>query len=153
MEHFSKYLLNYILVCTFVLLTGCLSDKHDTAIFPQKIYESVNTKYPADKNTLIFIEAPEGFIAPHQANWEVEKDVDAGNVAAIISALALKTNTVIIAGEDETLTSSTIARALATGKDKISGAKAVVVGKEEQKSLTDLASASGVTLEFIDNPN
>ncbi len=153
MKHFSKYLLTYFLVGSFALLTGCLSDKHDTAIFPQKIYESVNAKYPADKNTLIFIEAPEGFIAPYQANWEVEKDVDAGNVAAIISALALKSSTVVIAGEDETLTITTLARALATGKDKISGSKAIVVGKEEQKSLTELASASGVTLEFIDNPH
>ena len=153
MKHFSKNLLHYFLVCSFILLTGCLSDKHNTAIFPQKIVESVNTKYPSDKNTLIFIEAPEGFIAPYQANWEVEKDVDAGNVAAIISALALKTSTVVIAGEDDTLTSSTLARALITGKDKISGAKAIVVGKEDLKSLTDIASASGVTLEFIDNPN
>ena len=153
MKHFSKNLLNYFLVCSFILLTGCLSDKHDTAIFPQKIYDSVNAKYPTDKNTLIFIEVPEGFIAPHQANWEVEKDVDAGNVAAIISALALKTSTVVIAGEYEALTSTTLARALVTGKDKISGSKAVVVGTVEQKSLTDLASASGVTLEFIDNPN
>jgi hypothetical protein len=159
MEFFSKNLLHFCLACgclacSLVTLTGCLSDKHSTGIYPQKIYESVNAKYPTDKNTLIFIEAPEGYIAPRQAIWEVEKDVDAGDVTAIISSLALKTSTVIIAGEDESLTSTTLARALTIGKDKVSGGKAIVVGsKESQKHLTALASASNVTLEFIDSPN
>jgi hypothetical protein len=148
-----KQLLSYFLVCTFVLLTGCISDKHNTAIFPQKIYESVSAKYPSDKNILIFIDAPEGLIAPYQANWEVEKNVDAGDVTAIISALALKTSTVIIAGDDNALTNTTLERAFKMGADKISGAKAIVVGNNDaQKSLSDLASTSGVTLEFVDNP-
>jgi hypothetical protein len=149
-----KQLLNYFVYCTFFILAGCISDKHAGTIFPQKIFESVNAKYPSDKNTLIFIDAPEGYIAPHQAVWEVEKDVDSGDVTAIISSLALKTSTVIIAGEDDVLTNATLTKALTKGIDKISGAKAIVVGnKENQKNLADLASASGVTLEFIDNPN
>ena len=153
MKHFSKYLLSYFLICTFALLTGCLSDRHDTTIFPQKIYESANTKYPADKKTLIFIDAPEGYIARYFDNAAVEDSVDTGKVAAIISSLALKASTVIVAGEDEKLTATTLARALSTGKDKINGSKAIVIGaKESQKSLADLATASGVALEFIDNP-
>jgi hypothetical protein len=149
-----KSLFNLLIVSAFFLLAGCLSDKHVGTIFPQKIYESVNAKYPSDKNTLILIDAPEGYIAPHQAVWEVEKDVDAGDVAAIISSLALKTSTVIIAGEDDALTNATLTKALTKGIDKINGAKAIVVGNQKnQKNLADLASASGVTLEFIDNPN
>jgi hypothetical protein len=149
-----KQLLNYFVYCTFFIVAGCISDKHAGTIFPQKIFESVNAKYPSDKNTLIFIDAPEGYIAPHQAVWEVEKDVDSGDVTAIISSLALKTSTVIIAGEDDVLTNATLTKALTKGIDKISGAKAIVVGnKENQKNLADLASASGVTLEFLDNPN
>ena len=149
-----KQLLNFFVLCAFFLLTGCLSDKHVGKIFPQKIFESVNAKYPSEKSTLIFIDAPEGYIAPYQAVWEVEKDVDAGDVTAIISSLALKSSTVIIAGEDDMLTNATLSKALTKGIDKINGSKAIIVGnKDNQKNLADLASASGVTLEFIDNPN
>ncbi len=146
--------MKYILICIFTLLTGCISDSHHTGVYPQKIFDAVNAKYPADKNTLVFIGAPNGYIAPHFANAEVEKGVDNGKVVAINSALALKTSTVIIAGEDESLTATTLAKALAMDKDKISGSKAVVIGsKDTQKTLSDLAAASGVALEFIDNPN
>lgn len=149
-----KYSIHYFLAFALALLAGCVSDKHDTSVYPQKILETVNAKYPADKNTLIFIGAPEGFIAPRLANCEVEKDVDTGKVAAIVSSLALKSSTVVVAGEDESLTATTMAKALTSGNDKISGAKAVVIGaKETQKRLADLAATSGVALEFIDNPN
>jgi hypothetical protein len=148
-----KHFIYYILAGVFTLLTGCLSDKHEAAVYPQKIFETVNTKYPSDKNTLIFIGAPEGFTAPRLATSAVENGVDNGKVVAIISALALKTTTVVIAGENESITATTLAKALTTGKDKISGAKAIIIGaKDTQKNLTDLAATSGVALEFIDNP-
>ena len=148
-----KYSVHYFLALALALLAGCVSDKHDISVYPQKIFETVNAKYPADKNTLIFIGAPEGFIASRLANCEVEKDVDTGKVAAIVSTLALKSSTAVVAGEDESLTATTLAKALITGKDKISGAKAIVIGaKETQKHLADLAAASNVTLEFVDNP-
>lgn len=149
-----QQLLSYIIIGALLLLAGCMSDKHAGVIYPQKVFEAVSTKYPSERNTLIYIDAPEGYIAPHQAVWEVEKDVDAGDVTAIISSLALKTSTVIIAGEDDALTNATLTKALTKGIDKINGAKAIVIGNQEnQKNLADLASASGVTLEFIDNPN
>ncbi|MGB7815651.1 MAG: hypothetical protein WBL28_04790 [Methylotenera sp.] len=148
-----KHLIYYFIAGAFALLAGCISDKHDTSVYPQKIFETVNAKYPADKNTLIFIGAPEGFIAPRLANCEVKKDVDSGKVVAIISALALKNSTVVVAGENESLTATTMAKALTNGKDKISGSKAIVIGsKGTQKTLADLATASGVRLEFVDNP-
>lgn len=134
-------------------LTACISDKHVMTNSPQKMTEAVSEKYPSDKNTLIFIEAPEGFIAPRLANCAVEEGVDNADVVAINSALALKTTTVVVAGEDESLTSSTLAQALKTGKEKINGSKIVVIGaKETQKILADLATATGVALEFMDNP-
>lgn len=149
-----KHSIHYFLAFALALLAGCVSDKHDISIYPQKIFETVHAKYPADKNTLIFIGAPEGFIAPRLANCEVEKDVDTGKVAAIVSSLALKSSTVVVAGEDESLTATTMAKALTSSNDKISGAKAIVIGaKEKQKRLADLAATSGVALEFIDNPN
>jgi hypothetical protein len=153
-ETTMKNFLSLCLICIFSLLTGCLSDKHAYISRPQKIFDAVNAKYPADKNALVFVDAPEGFIAPRLANCAVEKDVDNGDVVAIVSALALNNSTVVVAGEDESLTSTTLAKALTTGKDKINGSKIIVIGaKETQKTLTDLATASGVTLEFIDNPN
>jgi hypothetical protein len=148
-----KKLLSYCLVCIFGLLVGCVSDKYDVAVNPQKIYETVTTKYPADKNSLIFIPAPDGFIAPRLANCEVENGVDNGKVVAIVSAFALKTTTVVVAGDDESLTASTMAKALAASKDKISGSKAIMIGaKETQKTLADLAASSGVALEFVEAP-
>ena len=148
-----KNFLSYCLICIFGLLVGCVSDKHAIAVNPQKIYEAVSTKYPADKNSLIFISAPEGFVAPSLATFEVENGVDNGKVVAIVSALALKTTTVVVAGDDESLTVTTMAKALGASKDKISGSKAIVIGaKETQKKLADLAAANGVLLEFIETP-
>ena len=146
----SHFILTGILVSA---LSACMTDAHHYTQNAQKIVSAVNTKYPAVANTLVFIDAPEGYIARYFDNAAVEDSVDAGKVAAIISSLALKTSTVIVAGEDEKLTATTLARALSTGKDKINGSKAIVIGaKESQKSLADLATASGVALEFIDNP-
>ncbi|MEQ1599690.1 MAG: hypothetical protein ABL880_10035 [Methylotenera sp.] len=149
-----KKIISYCLIMSFGALVGCATDKHTYASQPQKIFDAVNAKYPAEKNTLVFIDAPEGFIAPRLANCEVEKGVNTGKVVAISSALSLKTSTVVVAGENESLTATTLAKALMLDKEKISGSKAIVIGaKETQKTLTDLAAASGVTLEFVDNPN
>ena len=147
--------LNFVLISLLTLLcVACASDKHARINDPQKIVDAVNTKYPSDKNTLVYIEAPEGFVAPGLANSAVESGIDNADVVAITSALALKTTTVIVAGDDESLTATTLAQALKTGKDKINGSKAVVVGsKQTQKVLADLATVSGVALEFIDNVN
>ena len=134
-------------------LSACMTDAHHYTQNAQKIVSAVNTKYPAVANTLVFIDAPEGYVARYFDNAAVEDSVDTGKVAAIISSLALKTSTVLVAGEDEKLTATTLARALSIGKDKIIGSKAIVIGaKESQKTLADLATASGVALEFIDNP-
>jgi hypothetical protein len=145
----------FLIVSLIVLsLAACATDKHALTHNPQKIMDAASAKYPDSKNTLVFIEAPEGFVAPSLANCAVEEGVDNADVVAINSALALKTTTVIVAGDDESLTATTLAQALKTGKDKINGSKIVVVGaKETQKTLTDLAAASGVALEFIDNPS
>jgi hypothetical protein len=149
MKH-SHFVLTGILACA---LTACMTDSHHYTQNAQKIVSAVNAKYPADKNTLVFIDAPEGTIAQYIDNAAVENSVDTGKVAAIVSSLALKTTTVVVAGEDEKLIATTLAKALSTGKDKMHGSKAIVVGaKESQKVLADLASASGVALEFIDNP-
>ena len=149
MKH-SHFILTGILVS---VLSACMTDAHHYTQNAQKIISAVNTQYPAVANTLVFIDAPEGYIARYFDNDAVEDNVDTGKVAAIISSLAVKTNTVVVAGEDEKLTATTLAKALSTGKDKINGSKAIVIGaKESQKTLADLASASGVALEFIDNP-
>ena len=146
----SHFILTGILVSA---LSACMTDAHHYTQNAQKIVSAVNTKYPAVENTLVFIDAPEGYIARYFDNAAVEDSVDTGKVAAIISSLALKTSTVVVAGEDEKLTTTTLAKALSTGKGKINGSKAIVIGaRESQKSLANLATASGVALEFIDNP-
>ena len=74
-------------------------------------------------------------------------------MVAIVSALALKTTIVVVAGDDEVLTATTMAKALSASKDKISGSKVIVIGaKETQKTLADLAAANGVLLEFVETP-
>ena len=134
-------------------LIACATDKHTYNQNPQKIFAAVNNKYPAEKNTLIFIDAPTGFIAKKLAIDMVDNKVDSGKVVAISSALILKTSTVIVAGENESLTTSTISKALAADKSKVSGAKLIVIGvNESRQKLIDLAALSDVSIEFIDTP-
>ena len=149
-----KMKLTIILMSVLALaLTACVTDKHAYKESPQKIFEAVNAKYPAERNTLVFIDAPNGFVAPRLANCAVEQGVDNGKVVAITSALALKTSTVIVAGEDESLTGTTVAKALANNKEKISGSKLIVIGaKETKQKLIDLATYNDVAIEFIDTP-
>jgi hypothetical protein len=142
-----------ILSLLVLAITACATDKHVYNQQPQKIFDTVNAKYPGEKNTLVFIDAPQGFIAPRLANCAVENGVNDGKVVAIVSSLALKTRTVIVAGEDESLTGTTLAKALTNNKEKISGSKVIVVGaKETRQKLTDLAAYNDVTIEFIDTP-
>ena len=150
----SNKIISIISVFTFsATLIACATDKHAYNQNPQKIFAAVNSKYPTDKNTLVFIDAPTGFIANKLAIDTVDNNVDSGKVAAISSALALKTSTVIVAGENESLTASTLVKALASDKSKISGAKLIVIGaNESRQKITDLAAYSDVSIEFIDTP-
>ena len=147
-------LIKLFIICVVIIgLNACVTDKHSYNQQPQKIYEAVAAKYPSDKNIFVFIDAPKGFIAPRLAQDAVEKEVDNGKVVAISSALALKTATVIVGGENESLTATTLTKALKLGKDKINGAKVVMIGaKETRQALTDAAAYSNVTIEFIDTP-
>jgi hypothetical protein len=147
------------LLCILVLLANaCATDRHAYNLQPQKIYEAVNAKYANDKSTVVFVNAPEGFVAPRLANCAVDKGVDNGKVAAIVSAMALKNSNVVVAGENDSLTASTLAKALTTGKEKINGSRVSMVSSNDaknsalHKTLLEAASASGVALEFIDNP-
>ena len=134
-------------------LIACATHKHTDNQNPQKIFAAVNNKFPADKNTLIFIDAPTGLIANKLAIDMVDNNVDSGKVVAILSALALKTSTVIVAGESESFTASTLAKALAAEKSKISGAKLIVIGADaSRQKLIDLAAISDVAITFIDTP-
>ena len=130
----------FIVIITLAsALTACMTDSHHYTQNAQKIAGSISAIYPSDKTTVIFIEAPKGFIARKFNNTTVENSVDTGKVAAIVSALALKT--------------VTLTKALTSGKDKITGSKAIIIGaKEPHKTLADLAAANCVALEFIDNP-
>ena len=152
--------INMSLLCLFGLaLSACATDKHTVSTNPQKIYDAVAAKYPESKSILVFVDTPEGFIAPKLANCAVEEGVDNADVVAIISVLAFKMTTVVIAGDNESLTATTLAQALKAGKDNINGSKAIVIGtkgqqnKNLQKTLADLATLNGVMLEFIDNPS
>ena len=141
-----------------LLLAACATDQHTTVNNPQKILDAVSASHQGEQNTLVYIGASDGLIAPYLAESAVEDNVNNGKVVAIVSALALKTTTVVVAGDDESLTATTMAKALAASKDKISGSKAIVIGAKDshdktyQKTLTDLAAASGVALEFIETP-
>ena len=86
MKH-SHFILTGILVS---VLSACMTDAHHYTQNAQKIISAVNTQYPAVANTLVFIDAPEGYIARYFDNDAVEDNVDTGKVAAIISSLAVK---------------------------------------------------------------
>jgi hypothetical protein len=136
-----------------LLLAACATDQHTTVNNPQKILDAVSASHQGEQNTLVYIGASDGLIAPYLAESAVEDNVNNGKVVAIVSALALKTTTVIVAGEDESLTAATLTKVFTSGKDKISGAKMVVIGsKDSQTALSALAAASGVNVEFMANP-
>ena len=77
----SHFIFTGILVSA---LSACLTDAHHYTQNVQKIVSAVNTKYPTVANTLVFIDAPEGYIARHFDNAAVEDSVDTGKVVAII---------------------------------------------------------------------
>lgn len=139
-----------IVACTLV---SCANDGPKMAAMPQKLIQVVNDKYPAERTNLIFVSAPGGVFAPKLSVNEVNDGVEQGKVLAIITSLKIKTSTVIIAGEDEDLTSATLEKALVTGKDQISGSKIVYFGgKSSSKHLSESASNAGVNIEFMDLP-
>jgi hypothetical protein len=145
---------NFVLIGLLALsVVACVSDKHPMVNNPQKIFNAVNTTHPGEKNTLVYIAAPDGWAAQHHADSAVANNVNTGKVAAIISSLAIKDTRVIVAGEDESLTAATLAKVFSMGKAKIGGSKLTVVGsKDSQKTLSSLAAASGVNIEYMGNP-
>jgi predicted small lipoprotein YifL len=143
-----------IVLSVLFTLAACANNGPKLSYNPQKIIQSVNAKYPDQRTNLIYIGAPEGFVAPREAVKEVEDGVDAGKVVAIITALHVNTSTVIITGTDDNLNAATLARALTTGKDKVSGSKIVYIGgKESLPHLSKLAGDAGVNIEFMDLPS
>ncbi|HSH54357.1 MAG TPA: hypothetical protein VK967_04945 [Methylotenera sp.] len=149
-----KSLQMLVLFSVLLTLAACANDGPKLSYSPQNIMQAVNTKYPAERTNLIYIGAPEGFIAPREAIKEVKDGVDAGKVVAIITALHVNTSTVIITGTDDDLNAATLARALTTGKEKVSGSKVIYVGgKESLSNLSKLASDAGVNIEFMDLPS
>jgi len=150
-------LLKIIALCVAsMIILGCNSSffkAKEAEYSPQKIITTVNTKYPGEKTDLIYIPAPVGFIAPHEAVSEVNSGVDTGKVVDIVTALTVKTSTVIITGNDDDLTAATLSRALSTGNERIAGSKIVYVGgKQSLPKLSKLASNANVAIEFIDTP-
>lgn len=137
-----------------LMLASCANDGPKMALYPQKLIQVVNDKYPAEAVYLIFIEGPEGVIAPGEAVKEVSSGMDSSKVVTIITSLKVKTSTVIIAGNDENLTAATLEKALLMGKDQISGSKIVYFGgKSFMANLNKLATDAGVNIEFLDLPN
>ena len=59
-------------------LSACMTDAHHYMQSAQKIVSAVNTKYPAVANTLVFIDAPKGYIARYFDNATIEENVDTG---------------------------------------------------------------------------
>lgn len=149
-------LLKLFVFCAFsVLIAGCNGKQSvkEAEYSPQKILATAHQKYPNEATDLIYIGAPSGFIAPREAVNQVKDGVDTGKVVDIVTALMVKTSTVIITGNDDDLTSATLAQALTVGREKIAGAKIVYVGgKESLPNLSKLASNANVAIEFIDTP-
>lgn len=148
--HFMRPLLLAMLV---VGLVGCAS-QDKTSYYPQKILQTVNTKYPNTYHHLFYVPAPDGFAAPRESRIEVEDKVDSGKVVALISALNVKTGTVVVTGTDEDITEATVTRALTDGVPKISGAKMIYVGGGQSlPRISKLAQSAGVEIEFMDVPS
>jgi len=142
-----------LLAALAVGLVACASQEK-TSYFPQKILQTVNDKYPNTYHHLLYVPAPDGFVAPRESRIEVEDKVDSGKVVALISALNVKTGTVVVTGNDDDITEATVTRALTDGVPKISGAKMIYVGgKDSLPRISKLAQTAGVEIEFMDVPS
>lgn len=142
-----------LLAALAVGLVACASQEK-TSYFPQKILQTVNDKYPNTYHHLLYVPAPDGFVAPRESRIEVEDKVDSGKVVALISALNVKTGTVVVTGNDDDITEATVTRALTDGMPKISGAKMIYVGgKDSLPRISKLAQSAGVEIEFMDVPS
>lgn len=149
-----KLLNMLVLSAVLSVVISCASDGPKMAVWPQKMIQAVNDKYPGERSHLIYVGAPEGFVGSREAVNEVTAGVDSGTVVAIVTSLKIKTSTVIIAGNDDELTSATLKKALMNGKDQVSGSKIVYFGgKESRNKLSDLATKAGVNIEFMDLPS
>lgn len=138
-----------------LVLSACSSfgSKADNSAYcnPQKILQAVSDKYPAEKIDLIYIGAPVGFIAPRESSNEVSSGADTAKVVDIITALTVNTSRVVITGTDDTLTATTLQRALTPANSRISGGNVIYVGgnKEQTENLSKLAQTAGVNIEFM----
>jgi phosphoribosylformimino-5-aminoimidazole carboxamide ribonucleotide (ProFAR) isomerase len=150
-----KIIISAALLCMSAVIVSCATaDKHNTSIKPQTLVAAAKEKHPGERIDLIYIGAPEGYVAPGLAVKEVEKGIDAGKVTAIEATLAIKTSTVLIAGIDDDLNAATLSKVFTNKKEKIAGAKVIYAGGiEHQANLSKLASEAGVNLEFMDLPS
>jgi hypothetical protein len=150
-----KIIVSVALICMSSLIVACTTPhKHNTSIKPQTLVEAAREKHPGERIDLIYIGAPEGYIAPGLAVKEVEKGIDAGKVTAIEATLTIKSSTVLITGIDDDLNAATLAKVFTNKKEKIAGAKVIFAGgAEHHANLSKLANEAGVNLEFMDLPS
>jgi hypothetical protein len=139
-----------ILLCSF-LLSACATTGGNND--QQKRFAAIASKYP--ESVIVVVEGAGTFISTKIMIASIKSGVSSTTSDAILKLLSNRSSKLVVAvtGEDDSLTSATLERAILDGKGKISGSKAVFVGSLEYKEqLSKIASESGVQLEFITYP-
>lgn len=149
----QRHLIACLLASSF-LLSACVTTGGTYQTEPQRRAAAVAAKYPQQEINLLYIEAPKSFIATKLMIASLKSGVSSSDVDAIIAALLNKNGGLLaVTGDDESLTSATLERALIAGGAKLSGARAVYIGESErQNTLGSAAAVAGVKIEFVANP-
>lgn len=145
-----KYRLGLILLFTFFLSACATTGSNDGQ---QKRFAAITSKYP--ESTIVIVEDAGNFISTKIMLASIKSGFSSKTSDKILNLLSNSNSKLVVAvtGEDDSLTSATLERAMLDGKGKISGSKAVFVGSLEYKDqLSKIATESGVQLEFIIYP-
>lgn len=149
----QRHLIACLLASSF-LLSACVTTGGTYQSEPQRRSAAVAAKYPQQEINLLYIEAPKSFIATKLMIASLKSGVNSSDVDAIIAALLNKNGGLLaVTGDDDSLASATLERALIAGGAKLSGKRVVYVGESEhQSTLTNAAVLAGMKVEFIANP-
>jgi hypothetical protein len=155
MKFCSKYLW---LLAVSLLVTSCATS-NDGAYSPQvseqqKRIAALQKRFPSRNYIIVYVEKPNNFISNRMSLSILKLGGSSANSDAIVKELSKQNSQFIaITGDDDSLSSATLERALYDGKGKISGKSVGYIGGNENlDALNKIAEEAGVSIDYIKYP-
>ena len=146
-----RYTKIIFLILITTLITACASNLFVPE--SQRISTLLTKKNPQKKYYVIYVEAPSGFISKKLAIATLKAGNNSNNIDAIVNFLTSSKNTLVVTGNDDEFTSTTLIQAFNNLKGKtISTSSIVYVGElDYQKELLEAAKKVAISIEFAGN--